>query len=330
MKKNRIIVLKDIPKAGLSKSCFSIAETPLMEPSHNQVLIKVKLLSIDAAIRAWMQGPTYRPAVKAGDIMPAYGLGEVISSKSDSLNKGDLVSGELNWSDYTIKTASYLTKISPTPDLSELLTFKGIAGLTAYHGLFNVSKIKMSDTILVSSAAGSVGTFVCQIAKVIGCRVIALTGSQKKCAWVEKNLGVEKCFNYRDQDISQKLKQNYPEGFNVFFDNVGGSLLEKMLYQMALKGRVVCCGAISQYNTDEPFYPRNIPGILITKRLRLEGFIVMDFQHKNSEALDKLSKWFISGALKVFSEEYDGLENAPEALINLLEGKNLGKTIVKV
>ena len=330
MKKNKVIILKDLPKFALNSACFTTTDRPVKEPILGEVLISVKLISIDAANRAWLKGPTYRPAVSVGDIMPAYGIGEVVKSRSENLNKGDLVSGELEWSEYTTKCASFLKKVDGVYNLTDLLTYKGIAGLTAYHGLLNVAKIEPKETVLVSTAAGSVGIFACQIARILGCKVIGLSSSDEKCDWVEKNLGIDKCINYKDENFSEILKEICPEGIDVYFDNVGGNLLEQTLYQMRLKGRVVCCGAISQYDQETTTSPKNIPGVIVTKRLKLEGFIVMDFQKENSKALEDLSKWFEAGQLKVFTEEYKGLDSAPLALINLLKGKNLGKTIIKI
>ena len=330
MKKNKVIILKDLPKFALNSACFTTTDRPVKEPMLGEVLIKVKLISIDAANRAWLNGPTYRPAVSVGDIMPAYGIGEVVKSRSKNLNKGDLVSGELEWSKYTTKSASFLKKVDGISNLTDLLTYKGIAGLTAYHGLLNIAKIEPKETVLVSTAAGSVGIFACQIARILGCKVIGLSSSDEKCVWVEKNLGIAKCINYKGKNFSETLKEICPEGIDVYFDNVGGNLLEQTLYRMRLKGRVVCCGAISQYDQDITTSPKNIPGVIVTKRLKLEGFIVMDFQKENFKALEDLSKWFEAGQLKVFTEEYKGLDSAPLALINLLKGKNLGKTIIKI
>jgi len=330
VKKNKVIILKDLPKFALNSACFTTTDRPVKEPMPGEVLIKVKLISIDAANRAWLNGPTYRPAVSVGDIMPAYGIGEVVKSRSKNLNKGDLVSGELEWSEYTTKRASFLKEVDGNYNLTDLLTYKGIAGLTAYHGLLNIAKIEPKETVLVSTAAGSVGIFACQIARILGCKVIGLSSSDEKCDWVEKNLGIDKCINYKGENFSETLKEICPEGIDVYFDNVGGNLLEQTLYRMRLKGRVVCCGAISQYDQETTASLKNIPGVIVTKRLKLEGFIVMDFQKENFKALEDLSKWFEAGQLKVFTEEYKGLDNAPLALINLLKGKNLGKTIIKI
>ena len=330
MKKNKVIILKDLPKFALNSACFTTTDRPVKEPMPGEVLIKVKLISIDAANRAWLNGPTYRPAVSVGDIMPAYGIGEVVKSRSKNLNKGDLVSGELEWSEYTTKRASFLKEVDDSYNLTDLLTYKGIAGLTAYHGLLNIAKIEPKETVLVSTAAGSVGIFACQIARILGCKVIGLSSSDEKCDWVEKHLGIDKCINYKGENFSKNLKEICPEGIDVYFDNVGGNLLEQTLYRMKLKGRVVCCGAISQYDQETTASLKNIPGVIVTKRLKLEGFIVMDFQTENFKALEDLSKWFEAGQLKVFMEEYKGLDSAPLALINLLKGKNLGKTIIKI
>ena len=330
MKRNKSIILNKKPDDKLTRDCFRVVEDKVQLPCSGELLIKVKLISIDAANRAWIQGATYRPVVSVGEIMPAYGVGEVISCNSDKFAKGDLVIGELNWAEYITRSARFLTKATKTKDLISLLTYAGIAGLTAFHGLIDTSKINKNDTILISTAAGSVGMFACQIAKLLGCKVIGLSGTTEKCEWVERELGVDNCFNYKDLTLLENLKEICPDGFDVYFDNVGGSLLEKVLYCLKMKGRVTCCGAISQYDAKSITSPRNISGVIITKRLKIEGFLVTDFYGKRDEATNILSKWYQSGAIKVFTEEYSGLESAPEALINLLQGKNLGKTIVQL
>jgi len=243
VKKNKVIILKDLPKFALNSACFTTTDRPVKEPMPGEVLIKVKLISIDAANRAWLNGPTYRPAVSVGDIMPAYGIGEVVKSRSKSLNKGDLVSGELEWSEYTTKRASFLKEVDGDYNLTDLLTYKGIAGLTAYHGLLNIAKIEPKETVLVSTAAGSVGIFACQIARILGCKVIGLSSSDEKCDWVEKNLGIDKCINYKGENFSETLKEICPEGIDVYFDNVGGNLLEQTLIPDEIKreGSLLWC-----------------------------------------------------------------------------------------
>ena len=330
MRKSKNIILNKKPESKLTPNCFSIVEDNVNLPRAGELLVKVNLLSIDAANRAWIQGETYRPAVSVGEIMPSYGVGEVIFSNSDKFDKGDLVTGELNWAEYTTKSEKFFTKVNGTSDLISLLTYAGIAGLTAFHGLIDISKIKKTDSILVSTAAGSVGMFACQIAKHIGCTVLGLSGSSEKCDWAERVLGVDKCFNYKDPTLIENLNEFCPDGFDVYFDNVGGSLLEKVLYLMKMKGRVTCCGAISQYDVKSITPPRNIPGIIITKRLKVEGFIVTDFYDQKNKAIETLTKLYKSGSIQVFTRKYNGLKSAPEALINLLQGKNLGKTIVQL
>ena len=330
MDKTKVITLKKKPKEFLEMDCFSIEERPIRELLEGEVLLKTIYLSIDAANRAWIAGPTYRSEVLVGDIMPAYGVAEVIESKDINFKKGDLASGEINWAEYTINFGNLLTKEKPIKNPADLFTYRGVAGLTAFHGLINVAKIKPKDTVLVSSAAGSVGMFACQIAKLTGCNVIGLSSSEEKCAWVRKNLGIDTCIDYTKGDLVRVLKKQCPEGIDVYFDNVGGSLLENVLYNMKIHGRVACCGAVSQYDTSSIYGPKNIPGILVTKRLKLQGFLVLDFTSENQEALEILSKWSSCGHLKVFTDEYIGLEKAPIALINLLSGKNMGKTLVKL
>ena len=213
------------------------------------------------------------------------------------------------------------------PEVIVIVFYQRESGI---HGLLDISKIKKSDTVLVSTAAGSVGMFACQIAKLTGCKVLGLSGTANKCQWVEKKLGDAACLNYKDPRLVKNLKEACQDVFHVYFDNVGGSLLEKVLYLMKMNGRVTCCGAISQYDANSLTSPRNVPGIIITKRLKLEGFIVTDFLDQRKKAVDTLTNRYNSGVIKVFIEKYKGLEKAPEALTNLLQGKNLGKTIIQV
>lgn len=328
--KTRQIIVKDLPKGTLTQDHFALRETDLPAPQDGQLLIRTILMSIDAANRAWMQGATYRAAILAGDPMHTYALAEVIDSCSAEFSKGDIIAVETVWADYAIVPAKGAQKLPKVETLSHLMSVFGIAGKTAFHGLLSVGRPLPGETVVVSAAAGSVGAYVGQIAKAVGCRVVGIAGGAEKCKWVVDDLGFDACVDYRDPTWHKALKAACPEGIDIYFDNVGGSILETVLFRMNERGRVVCCGAVSQYDATAPNGPRNLPGLVVVKRLRLEGFIVMDYAHEDAKALRALQNWVESGALKVPEDIVDGLENAPAALIGLLVGENRGKRMVRV
>ena len=327
---NRQIVIAELPKDALTADHFKETAAQMPEAGDGQVVLKVILMSIDAANRSWMKGATYRAAVNAGDAMPTYAICEVVETKNDRLAVGDIVAAEATWSDFVVADARKVEKLPKVPQLSNLMSVYGIAGKTAYHGLISVGQPIAGETVLVSAAAGSVGGYVGQIAKALGCRVVGIAGGADKCRWVKDELGFDDCIDYRAPGMSKALRAACPDGVDVYFDNVGGAVLETALFAMNEKGRIVCCGAISQYDTETPTGPRNLPGLVVVKRLRMEGFIVMDWAHNDAKALRALQTWVASGQIKVTEDVVDGLENAPQALIGLLAGDNKGKRMVRV
>lgn len=327
---NKTILIKELPTGNLSADHFVMKETDRPVPGENEVLLRVVLMSIDAANRSWMKGATYRAAVEAGDAMPTYAICEVVESNSANLSPGDIVAAEATWSEYVAVPARAVQKLPKMSPLSHLMSVYGIAGKTAYHGLISIGQPMAGETVLVSAAAGSVGGYVGQIAKALGCRVVGIAGGSEKCDWVVSELGFDACVDYKDAGFSKALKAVCPDGIDVYFDNVGGKVLELALAFMNEKGRVVCCGAISQYDSENPTGPRNLPGVLVVKRLKMEGFIVMDFAHNDAKALRALHHWVGTGQIKVTEDIVEGLENAPQALIGLLAGDNKGKRLVRV
>jgi NADPH-dependent curcumin reductase CurA len=330
MTQNRQIVVRDLPQGDLTEDHFELRESEMPSIGAGEALVRTILISIDAANRAWMQGPTYRKAVKAGDVMHAYCIGEVVESKSDALASGDIVATEANWADYVAVKADDAEKLPDYRPLSHLISGFGIAGKTAYHGLISVGQPKAGNTVVVSAAAGSVGMYVGQIAKALGCRAVGIAGGAEKCAWVTDELGFDACVDYRGGNLFRELKAACPTGIDVYFDNVGGEVLETVLFQMNMKSRVVCCGSVSQYNAEAATGPRNLPGLLVVKRLRMEGFIYFDFADQDAKATIDLRNWVREGKIKIVDDIVDGLENAPRALIGLLAGDNRGKRMVRV
>ncbi len=330
MSKNTVIQVAELPKGPLSADHFRKSETDMPGPGAGEVLLRVILMSIDAANRSWLQGATYRDAVKAGDAMPTFAICEVMQSNSPKLAPGDVVAAEATWSEYIVAAAHKVQKMPKVPALSHLLSVFGIAGKTAFHGLITVGRPITGETILVSAAAGSVGGYVGQIGKALGCRVVGIAGGAEKCAWVVEELGFDACVDYRAPGLGKAIRAACPDGVDVYFDNVGGDVLEAALFAMNERGRVVCCGAISQYDSGQPTGPRNLPGLVVVKRLRMEGFIVMDFARDDATAVRALQTWVANGQIKVTEDIVEGLENAPAALIGLLAGDNKGKRMVRV
>lgn len=327
---NRQIVVASLPQGALGPEHFELQDTPMPEPQEGEVLLRTILMSIDAANRSWMQGATYRDAVNAGDPMPTYAICEVMESKSPRLAAGDIVAAESVWADHVTRPAHKLQKLPKVQPLSHLLSVYGIAGKTAFHGLMQIGQPLAGETIVVSAAAGSVGGYVGQIGKALGCRVVGIAGGPEKCEFVKGDLGFDACVDYRAGSVFKALRAACPDGVDVYFDNVGGKILETVLALMNERGRVVCCGAISQYDTTSPMGPRNLPGVVVVKRLRMEGFIVMDFARDDAKATRALQTWVAQDKIKVTEDIVEGLENAPHALIGLLKGDNTGKRMVRV
>ena len=323
-------IVREIPKNNLEISNFEMREVDVPKPSADEILVKNILLSIDAANRTWMQGRTYRDQVFAGDVMPSYSISEVVESNHPDFKVGQIVTSDSYWEEFSLVKAKDVNKCPKDIPLSYLLSIFGIAGLTAYHGLFDVGKLEANDTVVVSAAAGSVGIYAGQLAKASGCKVIGIAGSDEKCREVVDSLGFDGCINYKNGNLLKDLKEMCPKGISLYFDNVGGHILEAVLVRMQNGGRIVCCGAISQYESSSPTGPRNVPGFIITKRLKMEGFIVMDFQEKHLKAINHMKALLEDGKIKVVEDIAEGLESAPEALVNLLNGKNFGKSMVRV
>jgi NADPH-dependent curcumin reductase CurA len=299
------------------------------EPGPGQVLVKVDWLSIDPTIRMWMAMDTYLPAIEIGAPIRSAGMGTVIESNNDDIPVGAMLFGTPGWQQYALmgpKDQVVPEGVDPTAALSVF----GITGLTAYFGLMEIGQPKEGETVVVSGAAGATGSVVGQIAKLNGCRVVGIAGSDEKCRWLTEELGFDVAINYRTENVAKALKESCQNGIDIFFDNVGGEILEAALANLALRGRVVMCGAISQYNDAvPPPGPRNL-SVLISKRGRMEGFIILDFLPRAGEAIAQLATWVMSGQLKYKVDVMDGLDSAPEALRRLFSGANEGKMLVRL
>lgn len=333
MVSNRRILLASLPQGKLEESHFSTDEVEVGSPGSAEVLVKTLILSQDAANRAWMQGATYRSALESGQVMSSGAIGQVVESGSDRFEAGQVVFGDLGWQEYATVSEKALS-LAPSHDgpLSHGLSLLGVAGLTAYHGLINVPGIHAGETLLVSAAGGSVGSLVGQIGRIKGAKVIGVAGGPEKCQWVVDELGFDACLDYKDTSapLKDQLAAVAPKGVDVYFDNTGGDILQTALFAMRMNGRVSCCGAVSMYDGKPKPGPFGVPGLLVTKRLTMQGFIMSDYQHLDKDAIHDLSMWAAQGELKVVEDILDGLDSAPRGLIGLLAGENRGKRMIKV
>src|SRR5947208_3947430 len=283
---NRQVLLVEKPTGKLAPEHFKMSNGNIPEPKDGEALLRVRYISLDAANRAWMHGATYRAAVEANTVMAGGGIAEVVSSKAPHLKAGDIVFGDTGWQDYAAVPAKQLSKMPKLEPMTHLLSVYGIAGLTAYFGLLHVGKPKAGETVVVSAAAGSVGSLVGQIARIKGCRVVGIAGGADKCHWLTSELGFDAAVDYKDGAVFKALKSAAPQGIDVYFDNVGGDIFEACLAQMNVRGRIACCGAVSQYDgAPSPHGPRGVPGLIVVKRLTMQGFIVTDYFAERERAL---------------------------------------------
>ncbi len=326
---NHRITLAQRPSGRVDDDCFGRDAVPVAAPGPDEILVEVTWLSIDPTIRGWMEFDTYLPAIEIGAPIRSGGLGTVIESNNDKYPVGSTVFGMTGWQEYAVLGKG--TQLVPPgiPPEAALSVF-GTTGLTAYFGLLDIGRPQAGETVLVSGAAGATGSVVGQIARIKGCRVVGLAGSDEKCAWLTDHLGFDAAINYRTENLRRAIRQACPNGVDIFFDNVGGDILEEAILHLALRGRVVLCGAIAQYNDETPRPgPNNLP-LLISKRARLEGFLVLDYLRRAPEAIADLGAWVTDGSLKYEVDVVEGLDNAPAAFDRLFTGANTGKVMVRL
>jgi hypothetical protein len=328
---NRQILLAERPSGKLEESHFKAIDSTIGEPGPGELLVRTILLSIDPANRAWMQGRTYREQLGAGEVMAGGALCEVVSANDAPISPGTIVWGESGWQEYAVLSANRVLPVAIRGPLTHQMSVLGITGLTAYFGLLNVGQPKTGETVVVSAAAGATGSVAGQIARIQGARVVGVTGSDDKNRMLERDLGFDATVNHRSEKLREDLAAACPSGIDVYFDNVGGRVLEAVLPLMRTHGRIVCCGSVSQYDSATPAAgPAGVPGQLIVKRLRMEGFLVSDFIGEWAKAQEQLAAWVASGEIKVLEDVIEGLESAPRALVGILAGDNVGKRMVRV
>lgn len=330
---NRQLRLQRRPKGMLEAGDLQLVESPLSELQEGQALAKVKYLSIDPTMRVWMAVDSYLPAVSVGDVMRAGGLAEVIESRHSQFKKGDKIVGLTGLQEYVViegQSKLPFQKVPSIPFVSDTLFLGalGMTGLTAYFGMTEVAKPQKGETLVVSAAAGATGSVAGQIGKIHGCRVVGIAGTDEKCKWLTEELGFDAAINYKHPDWKLKLAAATPNGIDIDFENVGGEIMQEVLNRMNLHGRVALCGLISEY-TKAASEPMNL-GLLIVKRLNVQGFLILDYASRFTEAATELGKWKMMGKLKDRQTIVEGLDKAPDAINMLFTGGNTGKLIVKV
>jgi NADPH-dependent curcumin reductase CurA len=331
--RNRRMVLAERPTGMVDESTVRLEEVDIPEPGADEALARVRYISIDPTIRTWMDdAPGYLPPIAIDEVVRSGGIVEVVQSNSEQHKPGDLLFGFSGWQDYVVASAA--NGYQPLPDgVSPTLALSlfGITGMTAYFGLIDVGKVKEGDVVVVSGAAGATGSTVGQIAKIKGAaKVIGIAGGPEKCASIVDDLGFDEAIDYKNENVSARLREAAPDGIDLFFDNVGGAILDACLAQLALRGRIVLCGAIASYNEFGTGKGIANTSNLIVKRARMEGFLILDYFNRLDEGRAAVAGWLGEGKIKSSEHIVEGLENAPDALNLLFTGGNTGKVIVQV
>jgi NADPH-dependent curcumin reductase CurA len=332
MTTNQQVLIREVPSGPLQREHFELQETPAPECGDGALLCRTLALTIGAGQRAGLQGSaSYAGAPRAGAVMGGTGVARVEASRAPGFAVGDVVVGPTGWQLLSVQKPASLRKVPASGDPALQLGALGTNGLTAYFGLLDLGRPQAGDTVVVSAAAGSVGHLVGQMAKRLQCRVVGVTGSNEKGRILSEELGFDLALNYKDADFRSRFKEATPDRIDVYFDNTGGDILGSALFRMNTHGRIVCCGAVSQYDTASPSgSPRGLPGLLVNHRVRMEGFLVFDYADRYDEARAEMSRWIERGELVPRVTEFSGLAAAPEAFVELLHGETVGTTIVRL
>lgn len=331
---NRQWVLARRPVGAVREGDFEFRVTPVAELNDGEYLVRTLYLSFDPALRLRLrEGQSYFPAQPVGEVMRAGGLGQVVASKNRDAAVGDIVAGMLGWQDFTVcggPGAMPVSRLTPKHPLPKYLSVLGGTGLTAYFGLLHVGALRDKETVVVSAAAGATGSVAVQIAKIKRCRTIGIAGGAEKCRWLLEEYGIDGAVDYKRGNVREQLAELCPSGIDVYFDNVGGSILEAAIDNMHERGRIVLCGMISTYNADQ-----RVPGPsnlfeLVSRRLRMEGFLVGDFASQFPAAVDELSAWLAAGHLKSREDVQEGFENILPTFARIFSGDNVGKQLLRI
>lgn len=331
---NRQWQLTSRPTGQVTVDNFSLRQEPLARPGDGEVLVRTLFVSFDPAMRGWMnEDPVYLPPLPLGSVMPAFAVGQVVESMDPEFAVGDFVSGQFGWQEFAVVRPGGpfgMARVDPARPLSWYLGVLGGTGLTAYFGLLEVGRPEPGDTVVVSGAAGATGSVVCQIAKIKQCRVVAIAGGSAKCRWLTQELNLDAAIDYREEPVGARLGELCPDGIAVYFDNVGGPILEAAIDHTTEHGRIALCGMISQYNAaSPPPGPRNLFR-LVMRAVRMEGFLVRDFADRFEAARDELAGWIESGRLVGREDVQEGFENIPATFLRLFDGSNVGKQVLKI
>ena len=329
---NHQVRLAKRPVGLPTRDVWNFTEEPVPEPGEGQFVVKITHISLDPAMRGWMNdGKSYVPPVGIGEVMRAYAGGKVVASKNHNFVVGDHVAGVFGVQEYAVSDGKGIIKLDLNlAPLPVYLGTLGMPGMTAYFGLLDVGAAKAGETVVVSGAAGAVGQVVGQIAKIKGCRAVGIAGGADKCKYVTQELGFDACVDYKNEDVKKGLKQHCPNGIDVYFDNVGGDILDAALTQLARNARIVICGAISQYNNTAPVKgPSNYMSLLVN-RASMKGMVVFDYAPRYGEGIRDLAGWLKAGKLKTREDIVEGLGTFPETLLKLFKGENTGKLVLKV
>lgn len=332
MQQNQQIHLVSRPTGTPTPDNFKIVEADVPQPKDGEVLGRALYLSVDPYMRGRMSDrKSYVPPFGLNETMGGAGVSQVVESKFDGLKKGDIVMGHLLWQKYAVAPGKELLKIDPDrAPISTALGVLGMTGLTAYFGLLKLTEPKEGETVVVSGAAGAVGSVVGQIAKIKGCRVVGIAGADEKNAYLRDELGFDATINYKQGDVAASLGAACPDGVDVYFDNVGGEISDAVLRLINHGARISICGQISMYNLEKPDEGPRVQPLLLTNSARMQGFIVSDFAADFAEGREQLTQWFSEGKLKYAENIVEGFENTPDAFLGLFEGDNTGKQLVKV
>ena len=330
---NRQWILKSRPEGEISDQDLDLVESSIPDLADGQFLVRTVYLSVDPTNRMWMsEQQGYLPPVEIGSVMRGISIGLVEASKHDGFAKGDIVSGLGGWQEYYATDGQGFSKLPKLPGvpLDAMMGLLSMVGYTAYFGLLEIGQPKEGETVVVSAAAGAVGSIVGQIAKIKGCRAVGIAGSDEKCRWITEDLGYDAAINYKTQDVYEALKEACPDGIDIDFENVGGPIFDSVLRLINLRARIVLCGLISQYNAKEPQPGPYALGNILIQRARMEGFIILDYAPRFGEAAAQMGQWLQEGKLKYKVDVLDGLENTLEGLRRLFTGANMGKQLIRV
>lgn len=330
MHHNIQIKLAETPTGTPEPKHFDVHKETMPDIKDGEFLSKTLYLSLDPYMRGQIAGRHISGSVNPGDILRGEAICEVVNSKHPEFAIGDIVSYFAGWQQFSVSDGQQVSKIDPRispPSLA--LGILGMPGLTAYAGLIDLGEPKEGDVLVVSSATGGVGSMVGQIGKVKGCQVVGIAGSAEKCKWAVENAGFDVCLNYREEDLPSALDKSCPDGVDIYFDNVGGNILETVMERLSLSARVVLCGLMAQYNLEERL-PGTNPSNIIRSRATVRGMVVYDHFHKQKDFVEDVLNWLDDGLITYREDVTEGIENAPESFCRLMKGQNFGKTIIKV